>query len=136
PIPRTVAMTVFGDLETSVLGQLPAGRSEIKTYVVPPEKPAFLARTWERIKEEVAQGRQVYIVCPRIGEKEGDEGDGVDGVMDDGADGETGDGSARRSPLGIMDVLPQLEELLAGLRIGVLHGKLPPDEKDAVMRRF
>ncbi|MCP9983612.1 ATP-dependent DNA helicase RecG [Actinomadura madurae] len=125
PIPRTVAMTVFGDLETSVLGQLPAGRSEIRTHVVPPEKPAFLARTWERIKEEAANGRQVYIVCPRIGEQEGDEGDAV--VAEEGE---------RRSPLGIMEVLPRLEELLAGLRIGVLHGKLHPDEKDAVMRRF
>lgn len=126
PIPRTVAMTVFGDLETSVLGQLPAGRSAIQTHVVPPERPNFLARTWERIREEAAQGRQVYIVCPRIGEKEGDEGDAV------AADEEEG----RRSPLGIMELLPQLEELLSGLRIGVLHGKLHPDEKDAVMRRF
>ncbi|MEU9023198.1 ATP-dependent DNA helicase RecG [Actinomadura sp. NPDC048394] len=125
PIPRTVAMTVFGDLETSVLGQLPAGRSEIQTHVVPPERPNFLARTWERIREEAAQGRQVYIVCPRIGEKEGDEGDAV-----------AADEEGRRSPLGIMELLPQLEELLSGLRIGVLHGKLHPDEKDAVMRRF
>jgi ATP-dependent DNA helicase RecG len=125
PIPRTVAMTVFGDLETSVLGQLPAGRSEIQTHVVPPEKPAFFARIWERIKEEAANGRQIYIVCPRIGEQEGDEGDAV--VAEEGE---------RRSPLGIMEMLPKLEELLAGLRIGVLHGKLHPDEKDAVMRRF
>lgn len=125
PIPRTVAMTVFGDLETSVLGQLPAGRSEIQTHVVPPEKPAFFARIWERIKEEAEKGRQVYIVCPRIGEQEGDEGDAV--AAEEGE---------RRSPLGIMEVLPKLEELLAGLRIGVLHGKLHPDEKDAVMRRF
>ncbi|MFG2245218.1 ATP-dependent DNA helicase RecG [Spirillospora sp. NPDC048823] len=126
PIPRTVAMTVFGDLETSVLGQLPAGRSEIQTHVVPPEKPAFFARTWERIREEAGKGRQIYIVCPRIGEKEGDEGDAMD----------AGDESSRRSPIGIMEVLPKLEELLAGVRIGVLHGKLHPDEKDAVMRRF
>ncbi|MFI0409572.1 ATP-dependent DNA helicase RecG [Actinomadura sp. 3N508] len=125
PIPRTVAMTVFGDLETSVLGQLPAGRSEIQTHVVPPEKPAFFARIWERIKEEASKGRQIYIVCPRIGEQEGDEGDAM-----------TSDDEARRSPLGIMEVLPKLEELLSGLRIGVLHGKLHPDEKDAVMRRF
>ncbi|TDE30122.1 ATP-dependent DNA helicase RecG [Actinomadura sp. 6K520] len=128
PIPRTVAMTVFGDLETSVLGQLPAGRSAIRTHVVPPEKPAFLARTWERIKEEAAEGRQIYIVCPRIGEQEGDEGDAMDT-----ADAEE---SGRRSPLGIMEVLPKLADLLAGVRIGVLHGKLHPDEKDAVMRRF
>ncbi|MFB4310884.1 ATP-dependent DNA helicase RecG [Actinomadura sp. GTD37] len=125
PIPRTVAMTVFGDLETSVLGQLPAGRSEIQTHVVPPEKPAFFARIWERIREESAKGRQIYIVCPRIGEQEGDEGDAV-----------AADEEERRSPLGIMEVLPKLEELLTGLRIGVLHGKLHPDEKDAVMRRF
>ncbi|WP_433326769.1 ATP-dependent DNA helicase RecG [Spirillospora sp. CA-294931] len=127
PIPRTVAMTVFGDLETSVLGQLPAGRAEIATHVVPPEKPAFLARTWERIKEEARQGRQIYIVCPRIGEKEGDEGDAL-ASEDDGE---------RRSPLGILELLPMLEdELLAGTRIGVLHGKLHADEKDAVMRAF
>ncbi|MBW8486058.1 DEAD/DEAH box helicase [Actinomadura sp. PM05-2] len=126
PIPRTVAMTVFGDLETSVLGQLPAGRSEIRTHVVPPEKPAFLARTWERIREEAGQGRQIYIVCPRIGGPEGEEGEAPPA--------EEGE---RRSPLGIMEVLPRLEgELLAGLRIGVLHGRLHPDEKDAVMRRF
>ncbi|MFI0368512.1 ATP-dependent DNA helicase RecG [Actinomadura sp. 1N219] len=125
PIPRTVAMTVFGDLETSVLGQLPAGRSEIQTHVVPPEKPAFFARTWERIREEASNGRQIYIVCPRIGEQEGDEGDAI-----------ASDDEARRSPLGIMEVLPKLEELLTGLSIGVLHGKLHPDEKDAVMRRF
>ncbi|WP_030164385.1 ATP-dependent DNA helicase RecG [Spirillospora albida] len=124
PIPRTVAMTVFGDLETSVLGQLPAGRSEIRTHVVPPERPAFLARVWERIREEAAQGRQIYIVCPRIGEQEGDEGD------------VTAPEEGRRSPLGIMELLPKLEEILAGLRVGVLHGKLHPDEKDAVMRRF
>ncbi|WP_329519858.1 ATP-dependent DNA helicase RecG [Spirillospora sp. NBC_01491] len=129
PIPRTVAMTVFGDLETSVLGQLPAGRAEIRTHVVPPEKPAFLARAWERIREEAGEGRQIYIVCPRIGEREGDEGDAVDAAP--------ADEEGRRSPLGIMELLPLLQdELLSGLRVGVLHGKLHADEKDAVMRRF
>ncbi|MBC6464340.1 ATP-dependent DNA helicase RecG [Actinomadura alba] len=127
PIPRTVAMTVFGDLDTSVLNQLPAGRAEIKTHVVPPEKPGFLHRAWERIREEAAQGRQTYIVCPRIGEQEGDEGD-VEPKDDEGE---------RRPPLAVLDLLPSLaEEHLSGLRIGVLHGKLHPDEKDAVMRRF
>ncbi|GLW62578.1 hypothetical protein Arub01_08220 [Actinomadura rubrobrunea] len=129
PIPRTVAMTVFGDLETSVLGQLPKGRSEIRTHVVPPEKPAYFARIWERIKEEAAQGRQIYIVCPRIGEQEGAEDDAAPAAEDEAG--------GPRSPLGIMELLPRLEEeLLPGLRIGVLHGKLHPDEKDAVMRRF
>ena len=131
PIPRTVAMTVFGDLDTSVLGQLPAGRAEIKTHVVPPEKPAFFVRAWERIREEAAQGYQVYIVCPRIGEKEGDEGD-VSPV----APAELEEAEARPMAA-VLDILPKLElEWLPGLRIGTLHGKLPPDEKDAVMRRF
>ena len=68
PIPRTVAMTVFGDLDMSTLTELPAGRSPISTHVVPvAERPHYLARTWERIREEVAAGRQAYVVCPRIG---------------------------------------------------------------------
>lgn len=71
PIPRTVAMTVFGDLETSVLDQLPAGRSPIATHVVPAkDKPHFLARAWERVREEAAAGHQGYVVCPRIGDEE------------------------------------------------------------------
>jgi ATP-dependent DNA helicase RecG len=127
PIPRTVAMTVFGDLDTSVLSQLPAGRAEIKTHVVPPEKPGFYDRAWERIREEAAQGRQTYIVCPRIGEQEGDEGD----VEPKDEEGE------RRPPLAVLDLLPRLEQdHLRGLRIGVLHGKLNPEEKDAAMRAF
>src|SRR5262245_17413068 len=68
PIPRTVAMTVFGDLDTSVLRELPLGRSPISTTVVPVgERPAWLERAWQRIREEVDAGRQAYIVCPRIG---------------------------------------------------------------------
>ncbi len=68
PIPRTVAMTVFGDLEVTELTELPAGRSPIATHVVPAaEKPHYLDRTWERVAEEVGLGRQAYIVCPRIG---------------------------------------------------------------------
>ena len=71
PIPRTVAMTVFGDLETSVLDQLPAGRSPIASHVVPAaDKPHFLARAWERVREEVANGHQAYVVCPRIGDED------------------------------------------------------------------
>lgn len=73
PIPRTVAMTVFGDLETSVLDQLPAGRSPIASHVVPAaDKPHFLTRAWERVREEVENGHQAYVVCPRIGDEEDD----------------------------------------------------------------
>ena len=68
PIPRTVAMTVFGDLDTSTLAELPRGRSPIASHVVPAaEKPAFLDRAWRRLREEVEQGHQAYVVCPRIG---------------------------------------------------------------------
>jgi ATP-dependent DNA helicase RecG len=152
PIPRTVAMTVFGDLDTSTLTQLPEGRVEIKTHVVPPERPHFFQRAWQRIREEVDQGRQVYIVCPRIGDQEGDEGDlamaadletdvgtGPQNGPETGA--ETGQASApapgERRMRAVVDVLPKLEEeWLPGLRIGVLHGKLPAEEKDVTMRRF
>ncbi|MFG3440147.1 ATP-dependent DNA helicase RecG [Nonomuraea sp. NPDC047897] len=132
PIPRTVAMTVFGDLEVSTLSQLPSGRAPITTHVVPAaEKPHFLERTWERVREEVSLGRQAYIVCPRIGDVEGDEGDLRASADQPPADDE------RRPPLAVLDVADLLAEgPLHGLRLGVLHGKLPPEEKDAVMRAF
>jgi len=128
PIPRTVAMTVYGDLETSTLSQLPRGRSPIASHVVPAaEKPAFLDRAWRRLREEVQAGHQAYVVCPRIGTAGADEDE------EPPADNE----SARRPPLAVTEVAPLLEEgPLNGLRIGVLHGRLPADEKDAVMRSF
>jgi ATP-dependent DNA helicase RecG len=134
PIPRTVAMTVYGDLDTSALTQLPAGRSPIATHVVPSGNRAYWDRAWERIREEASQGRQAYIVCPRIGEEEGDEGD----LSADEGDGESSVGEeARRPPLAVLDVAPKLTEgPLHGLRLAVLHGRMPPDEKDAVMRRY
>ncbi|ABP53749.1 ATP-dependent DNA helicase RecG [Salinispora tropica] len=127
PIPRTVAMTVYGDLEVSTLSQLPRGRSPIASHVVPAaEKPAFLDRAWRRLREEVAAGHQAYVVCPRIG-------DGPS--SDEEAAGE--DDTTRRPPLAVTEVAPLLAEgPLHGLRIGVLHGRLPAEEKDAVMRSF
>ncbi|MCE7079924.1 ATP-dependent DNA helicase RecG [Streptomyces sp. ST2-7A] len=161
PIPRTVAMTVFGDLETSVLDQLPEGRSPIVTHVVPAEdKPHFLRRAWERVREEVAAGRQAYVVCPRIGDGPGeDAGAGGAGATagtkgagakdaDPPAPGDTAaaegtgsgadDGSGdRRPPLAVLDVARSLAAgPLAGLRIAELHGRMAPDAKDEVMRRF
>ncbi len=128
PIPRTVAMTVYGDLETSVLSQLPRGRSPIASHVVPPERPAFLDRAWRRVREEVQAGHQAYVVCPRIGT--GPE-------SDDDEEPPPDDEPARRPPLAVTEVLPALEEgPLHGLRLGMLHGKLPADEKDTVMRSF
>jgi ATP-dependent DNA helicase RecG len=135
PIPRTVAMTVFGDLEMSTLTELPAGRSPIATHVVPAaEKPHYPDRVWERLREEAARGRQCYVVCPRIGEG-GPGGDGPAGDDASSLGGEASDGS--RPPLAVTDLAAELERgALAGLRLAVLHGRLPPDEKDRVMLAF
>ncbi|MYS05136.1 ATP-dependent DNA helicase RecG [Streptomyces sp. SID6041] len=129
PIPRTVAMTVFGDLETSVLDQLPAGRSPIATHVVPAaDKPHFLARAWERVREEVAKGHQAYVVCPRIGDEEDQKKKAKASAADE---------AEKRPPLAVLDVAEKLGAgPLAGLRIAVLHGRMHPDDKDDVMRRF
>jgi ATP-dependent DNA helicase RecG len=137
PIPRTVAMTVFGDLEISTLSELPAGRSPIATHVVPAvERPHYLDRAWERVREEVAAGRQAYVVCPRIGDAD-DDGDGADTPEPGQADAAEPGQEARRPPLAVLDVAPELEEgPLAGLRIGIMHGRLVPDEKDRVMTAF
>ncbi|MQY12216.1 ATP-dependent DNA helicase RecG [Streptomyces sp. RB5] len=128
PIPRTVAMTVFGDLETSVLDQLPAGRSPIASHVVPAaDKPHFLARAWERVREEVAAGHQAYVVCPRIGDEEPDARKKA--APEDEAE--------KRPPLAVVEITEQLTAgPLAGLRVEMLHGRLHPDAKDDVMRRF
>jgi ATP-dependent DNA helicase RecG len=143
PIPRTVAMTVYGDLDTSTLTELPAGRSPIATHVVPAaEKPRYLARAWERLAEEAGQGRQAYVVCPRIGGDDGSKsGGGTEGPgeADPGllAAAEDEDEPPGRPPLAVLDVAPMLAGgPLAGLRMGILHGRLPPDDKDTVMRAF
>jgi ATP-dependent DNA helicase RecG len=130
PIPRTVAMTVFGDLETSVLDQLPAGRSPIASHVVPAQdKPHFLARAWDRVREEVENGHQAYVVCPRIGD-----------VVDDAAAQKkksAEDEAEKRPPLAVIDIAQQLTTgPLRGLRVEVLHGRMQPEDKDDVMRRF
>ncbi|RAJ63446.1 ATP-dependent DNA helicase RecG [Streptomyces sp. Amel2xB2] len=156
PIPRTVAMTVFGDLETSVLDQLPAGRSPIASHVVPArDKPHFLARTWERVREETEAGHQTYVVCPRIGDdkeqetaapasgtsaksgkaakrKPAAEEEALGGALPEEEPEEDG-----RPPLSVLDTAAQLRDgPLAGLRVEALHGRMPPDAKDEVMRRF
>jgi len=119
PIPRTVAMTVFGDLETSTLTELPAGRAPIQSSVVPVRyQPSWLDRAWERIREEVEKGHQAYVVCPRV-----DPDDKV-------AEGET-------ALAAVEQVAPWLADgPLTGLRVEALHGRMTPERKDAVMRAF
>ncbi|MGY1793353.1 ATP-dependent DNA helicase RecG [Geodermatophilus sp. SYSU D00525] len=135
PIPRTVAMTVYGDLETSVLRQLPSGRGGVASSVVPvSDRPAWLDRAWERLREEVAAGRQAYVVCPRIGDEDAgseDEPDEADAPEESGGDGD------RRPPLAVLDVAEALGEgPLGGLRLAVLHGRMTPEAKEATMRAF
>ncbi|WP_407685668.1 ATP-dependent DNA helicase RecG [Mycobacterium sp. HUMS_1102779] len=120
PIPRTVALTVYGDLETSTLRELPRGRRPITTNAIfVKDKPAWLERAWQRIGEEVAAGRQAYVVAPRIDESDGKE-------EQDARPSATAEGLFAR--------LRSHE--LAGLRLGLMHGRLPADEKDAVMAAF
>jgi len=140
PIPRTVAMTVFGDLDVSVLDEPPPGRGRISTHVVVPrEKPAHLARAWQRVREEVAAGRRVYVVCPRIGDDAPASADEVpdDGVADDGTGQGAGEDRQAAPTSSVIDVVAELRErILPDLRIGMVHGRLPADEKEEALRRF
>ena len=148
PIPRTVAMTVFGDLEVSTLTELPAGRSPISTHVVPAaERPRYLERTWERVTEEVSRGRQVYVVCPRIGGDTGGAGGGGRAAEPDTA-GHNGGGHVpgspddaggddKRPPIAVEDLAAELAAgPLAGVRLGVLHGRLAAEDKERMMLAF
>jgi ATP-dependent DNA helicase RecG len=127
PIPRTVAITVFGDLDISTLDELPGGRSPITTHVVPADNPKYFDRVWTRIREEVAAGHQAYVVCPRIGRTEEEELAALEAKPEAEED----------TTANVLDVLEELREgPLKGLRIAALHGRLPAEEKDAVMRAF
>lgn len=141
PIPRTVTMTVFGDMETSTLSELPRGRSPIATHVVPADRPAWVQRTWERIAEEVRSGRQAYVVCPRIGDEGGSAGSAAASPDDEEiAAPEPGEGeeAAPREMASVYAVEATLRDnpALAGLSIAVLHGRMAPEDKDAVMGAF
>ena len=129
PIPRTVAMTVFGDLDVSTLRELPLGRQPITTHVVPvKEKPNYLDRAWQRIKEEVAQGHQAYVVAPRIN---------ADPDADANADLDFLFGEESDQISSVEELAPTLHSgALQGLKIAVLHGRLPAEEKEATMQAF
>lgn len=112
PIPRSVAMTIFGDLDVSTLAELPAGRADVSTVVVDASsRPQWVERAWERVAEEVAAGRQVFVVVPRI--------------------------ASSAEGIGVVELADQLRSgPLAALRVGVLHGQLPGEVKDEVMGAF
>ena len=163
PIPRTVAMTVFGDMETSTLRELPRGRSPITTHVVDGDRAGWVERTWQRVAEEVGRGHQAYVVCPRIGDVDDDgaapgragDDDGWAVNWADGGDagagdagGRAGDGSGdgdgagdrgpARELTGVYTMLAALRAnpALEGVRLEVLHGRLDPDTKEGTMRAF
>ncbi|WP_051215600.1 ATP-dependent DNA helicase RecG [Granulicoccus phenolivorans] len=126
PIPRTVAMTIFGDLNVSTLAQVPAGRSEVTTTVVPEDNPAWLRRVWERVAEEVAAGRQAFIVCSRIAEKD-TSAEALAGTEE----------TAGIVPHTVEDLYAELAAgPLAGISMEKLHGQLSAEDKDATMARF
>jgi ATP-dependent DNA helicase RecG len=142
PIPRTVAMTIFGDLDVSTLKELPLGRSPITTHVVPAvAKPQHLQRAWQRVVEEVKNGHQVYIVAPRI--SAGDESDlqrfGLtpEELAMARALSEEEEGASKLPMSSVEELHPQLESgALKGLRIAKLHGRLKAEEKEAIMNKF
>ena len=130
PIPRTVAMTVFGDLDISTIVELPAGRIPIESFVVPlTEKPAWVTRVWERVAEELAKGRQAFVVCPAIDAKTPDPD------ADLGAVTELVGGPPAAN---VTDVLESLRSnpVLSGSRIASLTGRMSSEAKDATMRAF
>jgi ATP-dependent DNA helicase RecG len=120
PIPRTVAMTVFGDLDISTLAQVPAGRAEVTTHVVDPtSQPRHVDRLWERAGEEIAAGHRVFVVCPRIDAKDKDK---------DSDDDETSADIAT-----VEDILVEARRRLPNARVEPLHGRMTAEDKDAVM---
>jgi ATP-dependent DNA helicase RecG len=110
PIPRTLALTIYGDLDVSVLDELPPGRSPIVTRRVPDERAA---EVWDFVRQQVAAGHQAYVVYPVIEENE-----------------------ERELKAAIQMYKKLRREIMPDLRIGLLHGRLDAEEKDAVMRRF
>ncbi|WP_194784834.1 ATP-dependent DNA helicase RecG [Actinomyces haliotis] len=146
PIPRTIAMTVFGDLETSTLDELPAGRSPVETHLVPWERQSWVDGIWRRAAQEVAAGGRVYVVCPRIDVTEETQQSLADGAEDGGEDlpadlldALADDDDAPSRPLAAVTEWEQrlaAEPALAGLGIATVTGRMSQAEKDAAMASF
>jgi len=115
PIPRTLAVTVFGDMSVSSLTELPAGRKEIDSHVVRAGDPALVSRVWSRVAEEIAKGHQAFVVCPKIDETE-----------------------KELSGASVEKTVAQLRKnaALTGVRIQELHGRMDADQKSQIMQAF
>jgi ATP-dependent DNA helicase RecG len=131
PIPRTLAVTVFGDLDVSSLRELPKGRQPIATHVVEITRKDLVARVWERVSEEVSSGRQAFVVCPKIDSQQVEE-------SGTGPEIEVPESEVGPKPASVTSVFASLEnnKLLAGIRIGLLHGRMSSKEKDEIMDQF
>jgi ATP-dependent DNA helicase RecG len=135
PIPRTVAMTVFGDLDVSVIAGLPAGRAGITSHaVVLSEHPTWMTRVWERVEEELAQGRQAFVVCPAIDAAGAPEED-LDALVEDELMNPD-DTQPEKASVEAVTALLQEHPQLGKRRIAALHGRMSSEDKDAVMQAF
>lgn len=128
PIPRSVAMTSFGDLDLLTLKGMPPGRAKVETFRVDTANRTWTARTWQRAAEEIAAGHRVFVVCPAIN---------PGSTSADGAEGEEGE-DAREPIANVSDTVSQLRSLpaLKGIEIGILHGQMSAEEKDQAMADF
>ncbi|MFM8782428.1 MAG: ATP-dependent DNA helicase RecG, partial [Actinomycetota bacterium] len=142
PIPRTVAMTVFGDLDVSTLDELPLGRTPIQTHVIAAnEKPQFLDRAWKRILEEVARGQQAYVVAPRISATDNSDFSRFGLTSEELAIARRLSGESEseevKGKYSVEELFPQLrDEALKGARVSALHGRMSNAEKEETMNRF
>ena len=144
PIPRTVAMTVFGDLDTAILDELPAGRGPVDTHLVPWDRVTWVEGIWRRAAREVASGGRVYVVCPRIdagdqeqGEDDPDRPEAFDDLPEEPDGGVDREGPTR-PPAAVAEWAQRLadEPSLTGTGIGTLTGRMTSAEKDAAMEAF
>ena len=142
PIPRTVAMTVFGDLDVSTLDELPLGRTPIQTHVIAAsEKPQFLERAWKRILEEVARGQQAYVVAPRISATDNSDFSRFGLTSEELAIARRLSGESEseevKGKYSVEELFPQLkDEALKGARVSALHGRMSNAEKEETMSKF
>lgn len=135
PIPRTVAMTVFGDLDVSVIAGLPEGRAGITSHAVSlAEHPNWMTRVWERVEEEIASGRQAFVVCPAI-DASGVPEDDPDALIEE-QEQESDDEKPPKASVEAVAALLAEHPLLGKRRIAQLHGRMSSEDKDIVMQAF
>lgn len=135
PIPRTVAMTVFGDLDVSVIAGLPEGRAGITSHAVSlAEHPNWMTRVWERVEEEIASGRQAFVVCPAI-DASGVPEDDPDALIEE-QEQESDDEKPPKASVEAVAALLAEHPLLGKRRIAQLHGRMSSEDKDTVMQAF